>query len=247
MNIRILICEDDFAEIEKIKDYLKIVPFKYPYCRTTIDVCRSGNELLQHYKDSPNKPYDIIFLDVDLGDTNGVKVALELRKFDRKALIVYITSHLRYITYAQETHMFRYIKKPISREKFEEVFEQLMETIQAKEKFFTYKIRHNLYRVPCKAILYFEISGHRKITIHTANGQKQEFNGKMPNIVEELKNYGFVYAHVAYCVNLAFVREVDNKKSYVVLCGKISVPLSKHRYQQVKEMFLDYVSKEKKV
>lgn len=92
----IAICDD--KEYFCIKEKELVAGFMdckgYPY---RIDIFSSGRELL----DSPDliSQYDVIFLDVNMRELDGIETAKEIRKITRETYIVFVTA---FITYAPE-------------------------------------------------------------------------------------------------------------------------------------------------
>ena len=58
--------------------------------------------------------FDIIFLDIEMGQEDGITVARRIRKIDKKVLIVYVTSHENYMMESFEIRPFRFLVKPVS-------------------------------------------------------------------------------------------------------------------------------------
>ena len=123
MILRIAICDDEYSQSEILCGYVNALSLKHPDFHIQHDVYRHGNDLITYYERS-EKPdyYDIILLDVEMGNSNGIEAALKIRRFDKKALIIYITNHIQYIHSAAYTNMFRYLIKPIPQKDFDAVF-----------------------------------------------------------------------------------------------------------------------------
>lgn len=238
MNIRIAICEDELTDIDKLKIYLKDVSFKYPYYRLKIDVYRSGNYLIKHYERTVNEFYDIIFLDIDMGDSNGIETAFRLREVDRRALLIYVTSH-NFIRDAAKTDMFRYLEKPFSQEEFDDVFKHAIKTLNIREKSFAYTQKHGHYQVLARNIIYFERVG-LKTQMHMTSGKLLTLSAKIRDIIKDLENYGFVLIHKTFIINLAYVRGVQF--THLTLLDGTKFPVSRHHATNVKQKFINYTN-----
>ena len=60
---------------------------------------------------------DIYILDIEMPRMNGLEVAKAIRTRDSKALIVFLTSHVKYMPDVFEVVTFDFISKPITEER----------------------------------------------------------------------------------------------------------------------------------
>lgn len=87
--LSIAICDDEQEAIDLISKSLK-----YVFAQMTIEIKSScytnGNQLRKDI--FSNKKYDVIFLDVDMPDVDGVSLGVQLRKHQCDSLIVYVSN-----------------------------------------------------------------------------------------------------------------------------------------------------------
>ena len=113
------LCDDDKYIIEELKKLL-LTYAKENRIIIDIDEFESGEKLLN----SENN-YDIIVLDFQLGSTDGLTVAKELRKRNVLSCIIFLTSYPHFMIDAFEVNTFRFLLKPIDKSKFVERFPEL--------------------------------------------------------------------------------------------------------------------------
>ncbi|HSH36181.1 LytR/AlgR family response regulator transcription factor [Schnuerera sp.] len=107
--IYIGICDDDRYFLDyigyKIEKILEKKNISYKIHRLS-----NGIELLNAY-DEKNKPFDIIFLDIDMPKIDGLEVAEVIRKKDEETILMFLTSmdNEVYKTFKYDT--FRFIRK----------------------------------------------------------------------------------------------------------------------------------------
>ena len=111
-KMRILICDDDLLIVEKLQKYLKSY-FSHLHLRCPEIVCFSDGESL--LADPGDK--DILFLDIEMPGLDGIYVGNELKKKDKDIIIFIITSYSEYLDEAMLFHVFRYLSKPIDRQR----------------------------------------------------------------------------------------------------------------------------------
>ena len=108
--MRIVCCDDDIKIGEQLKEFLQIY-FKgiaTPFPDFTF--FSSGEELL---KDTGEM--DIAFLDVEMPGLNGIQLGEELKQRYPNIIIFIVTSYPDYLDDAMRFQVFRYLSKPIDK------------------------------------------------------------------------------------------------------------------------------------
>jgi len=239
--IQIAFCDDEKVCLDLLVGYTK----KYLSTRDNdigqviIDRYTSGEELLEAYKQG--KYYDLIYLDIRMDKMNGFETAREIRVFDNKAMIIFVTSLGDYILNCFEYRPFWFIIKPVSEEKFIYIFNraliEISNTRTRKYSFFTKE--YGYLCLDIDKIMYLE-SVLRKINIYTAMEQ-YTYYANMSEEEEKLKKYDFVRIHKGYLVNMAYIQRIN--KSNVVLKNSTVLPLSERRYKYVFDSFTSYLAR----
>ncbi len=198
------------------------------------DSYRNGNHLLQAMEDGLF--YDLIYLDIEMGDIDGINLAKRIREQDEAVLLVYVSSHDKYMIDLFEVQPFRFIRKPIEKKIFDQVLEQAVTRLLGSQCYFSYESGWNECRVLIRDILYFE-SDKRKIIIVTEKS-REAFYGKLDEIEERLKqmNKCFIRIHQSYLINPEKVMKVGAGK--VCLVNQADLPVSKKRQKEVNEQYL---------
>lgn len=194
----------------------------------------NGNHLLQAMEDGLF--YNLIYLDIEMKDIDGINLAKKIREQDEAVILIYVSSHEKYMIDLFEVQPFRFIRKPIERRIFDQVLEQAMTRLLGSQCYFSYESGWNECRVLIRDILYFE-SDRRKIFIVTEKG-RESFYGKMDEIEERLKQMKkcFIRIHQSYLINPEKVMKVGTGKVYLV--NQTDLPISKKRQKEVNEQYL---------
>ena len=119
------LCDDDKYITKEIKKLL-LEYAKDNRITIDIDEFESGEELL-----NSEKNYDIIVLDYQLGSTNGLTVAKELRKRNVLSSIIFLTSYPNFMIDAFEVNTFRFLLKPIDKSKFFKAIDDYIKIVDA--------------------------------------------------------------------------------------------------------------------
>ena len=110
--MRIITCDDDLLIIEKLQKYLKSY-FNHLHLKCPEIISFSSGESLL----ADQGPKDIIFLDIEMPGLNGIYVGNELKKRNKNTIIFIITSYSEYLDEAMRFHVFRYLSKPIDKQR----------------------------------------------------------------------------------------------------------------------------------
>ena len=106
--MRILVCDDEQRYCQIISEYL-LANFD-ENSEGVIETFNSAKELVSFCL--KNEP-DILFLDIELGDMNGIELAKYLRSEFPALIIVYITNHPDYVFSSFEIKHFKELSRSI--------------------------------------------------------------------------------------------------------------------------------------
>ena len=59
------------------------------------------------------KDYDLVYLDIELNDGNGINIAQMIHNIQPECMIILITSHMNYFNQSFLVNAFQYMKKPV--------------------------------------------------------------------------------------------------------------------------------------
>ena len=93
MKLKIAICDDEQLQIE----HLKAATEQWSRCfGHSCDICvfSSAEEFLFAYDE--DKSFDILLLDVEMGEISGIALAKKIRNENKRSEIIFITSHLEF-------------------------------------------------------------------------------------------------------------------------------------------------------
>ena len=178
--------------------------------------------LLDQVKTSWNT--GIYFLDIDLNsDMNGMKLAQQIRLFDPRGFIIFITAHseLSYMTFQYRVEAMDFVLKDNPAEakvKIRECLLNAMEryTLQTNKihKVYTMELGGRKVSVDYDEIFFFETSRNiHKVILH-AKDRQIEFYGAIKELTSILDD-NFVRCHRSFLVNKNNIKEVDAKNRII--------------------------------
>lgn len=174
-------------------------------------------------RDQEARWLDILFLDIEMKDLNGMDTAKALRRQNTHTLLIFVTAYPDFVFQGYEVHAFHYILKPYEEQKIKNVLAQaLAELGKNAEQSFILEQKSGTCKVPMKKIVAFS-SDKRKVVISLENGDKLDFYGKLDTVAEDLPDY-FVRCHNRHLVNLNFVTTLEKNSC---ICKNHTFPVSR--------------------
>lgn len=174
------------------------------------DSVKSADELVK------NNMFQVIFLDINLGEVNGTVLASAIREHQPAAAIVFVTAYQEYAAKAFELGVVDYILKPYDMERIRKTVNRLREQGYFAEEKETEKYEEldklavnagdKIRLLDYRDIIYIEYN-QRNSLIHTADETYSE-NYTMTALSERLEKKNFFRIHKSYLVNLNYMEEL---------------------------------------
>lgn len=185
--------------------------------------------------------FDIIFLDIEMGDVNGMEAARLLRErkaHSKKPIIIFVTAYPDYMEQAFDVKAFHYLIKPINREKFTRVFSAAVKEVTGSEPFIVIKSFGDRQKLLLKDIYYIE-SSNKKAIFHTKKGRAEAYR-KMEELEQELKGT-FFRCHRCFLVNMEAISGYSFEE--IRLINGEALILAKKKYPEFVKAYMQYAEK----
>lgn len=238
---RIAICEDEQVQREYLKTLLETWK-KLSGEKVLVDIYTSAEQFL--FETEEEEVYDLLLLDIQMGEMNGVELARKVREKDVKVAIVFLTGIKDYAIEGYEVGAVRYLLKPVKEAEFLELLAHISQEVkEQKEDWFLFQAEGMTNRVPYSDILYVEADGHYVVLKAVCRGTEDnvkewKWKTSFSSLSEELEVKGFFLLRRGLYVNLAQVSQIG-KTECILECGEV-LPVSKARYQALNEAFIAY-------
>lgn len=245
--INIAVCDDEKLFLKMMKRYIERY-FELRNIDYSIECFDSGKDLISI--SSGLSGFDIVFLDINMEDVNGIDVAKEIRKYSSSVFIVFVTAYIKYSLEGYKVDAIRCILKN-NWESLEEALNECLDTIIRKMNY-TVPIKHFVFNecekdINIEHITYVESSLH-KLKIHVMEDPVGLYTmyETLNNMEQELSEYKFVRVHQSYLVNLKHIMELkehsgkmQGARTVLISTGEeLIVP--KARFKAVKKAFVAY-------
>jgi len=227
----ILICDVDNNSSELLATMLRNILEEKDISGYTIKRC-TGQSCFTRYPDTK-----LLFMEIHLGNENGLEIARIMREKEKKVPIVFVSSSAKYAVESYDVDAYGYLIKPFQPEKVRHIMdkflgqyeEYIVKDTRGKEKL----------RVPLQNIEYFE-SKNTSILLHLSNGKQIRTYGKLGNIEKELENKNFLRCHQSYLINMAHIDRIE--EACFIMDSGATTYIRKRDFKMMIRIFTQYTA-----
>ncbi len=232
MNIyKIAIVEDE----KKYRDTLKTNFNKYSNehkISFSIDEFTDGYDFIDNYQCQ----YNLIFLDIELKQLDGMKTAEMIRERDHKVIIIFVTNLVNFAVKGYEVDAQSFLIKPVTYFKFSrEVHRALNKIDQQNNHHIILNTESGIKKIESSQILFIESVKHELI-ISTFQ-RNYSLWGTLKEWESKLENQHFYRCNNSYIVNLEHVKGVDG--DYVIV-NQTRLKISRARKKNFMDVLTEY-------
>lgn len=220
--LNIFVCEDNDIQRQAIVQIIQNTVLIEELDMQLVLDTENPYELLDEIRNSQNT--GVYFLDIDLNsDMNGMKLAQQIRLYDPRGFIIFITAHseLSYMTFQYRVEAMDFVLKDNPAEAKVKLRECLLNAMERHmlqtnktHKVYTLEVGGRKISVDYEDILFFETSSNiHKVILH-AKDRQIEFPSTLKELTGVLDS-NFVRCHRAFLVNKNNIKEVDTKNRII--------------------------------
>ena len=229
-SINIAICDDLEEEREKLKSYINEY-LDINELVAEIDEFESGEAFLS----TDTKKYNLVVLDIFMGELNGMETARKLIKENRSTQIIFYSTSYEYAAESYDVSALYYLVKPAKKEKAFEVLDKFFSAYMSL-KTITVKVGRAEENIYISDIISVESNNHKAI-IHTKDGDI-EASMQLSKLEEMLLPYDFVKPLRYALVSLKEITAIPT--DVVILSDGTVYSVSRKEREKVKQAFNDY-------
>lgn len=239
MTIRCAIIDDEPLALGLLASYVKKTP--------SLELCGTYSSAIQAMEMLPNNPVDLLFLDIQMPELNGLEFS---KMVPEKTRIVFTTAFEQYAIDGYRANALDYLLKPISYADFIEAVGKAVEWFNLKLKaegektstqtetpdYIYVKSDYKLIQISLDKILYIE--GLKDyVKIYTEDNPRPILSLiSMKALEEKLPEERFLRVHRSFIVQKQKIKVIDKGR---IVFGKEYIPIS----ETYKTLLQDYVNK----
>ena len=169
-----------------------------------------GKAFLEHRPEH----LDLLFLDIMMGDLDGLTTARMLRRQDEKTLLVFVTSMVQYAVQGYSVDAMDFLVKPVNYTGVKLCMDRAVKRISLTSPVrLSFSNREGTFAVPASDICYFESLEHRVI-VHTVD-RRLPVDTSLASVEKMVSSLPFFRCHVSYLVHLRYVDRVSGNDIWV--------------------------------
>lgn len=194
--MKILIVDDEELARKRLRRMLESLEY------ADLSDAQSAEEALELFD---KNSYDLVFLDINMPQTNGLELGYELRYLQSNIAIIYQSAYDEHALKAYDIGAVGYLVKPFSTEQLEANINRVKAKQSSKELMFMSKTGENYLLLKPEEIYYIK-ADLSEVTLRSKNGFSY-LSQKISEIESKLEGHSFFRIHRSYLIN---VNEIKN-------------------------------------
>ena len=203
--IRVAIVEDEAAVREQLAGYVQRCTRQYGTL-FEVTMFTDGLEILEEYR----PVYDIIFLDVEMPQLDGMETARRIRAMDSEVQLIFITNMAQYAIKGYAVGALDYVLKPVNYYQFCTKLSRAVQRVERRRGGqVVLQLAGGGMQVLSTNDIYYLETRDRLLWYHTAKGEFS-VRASLASAEKQLAQYHFSRCNQCYLVNLQYVKAVEN-------------------------------------
>ena len=233
--MRVAICDNEKKYREETKNCIK----EYNPAIELVEF-EDGSELV-----NAKGTFDLILLDVEMPQLDGMSTAKQLRRNGVDAEIVFLTSYEKYVYDAFDIRALQFLKKPLEKERLIKVLRMVEDSLVKIERA-EFLLDGETCYVKLKDIVYMEAYGDGLYIYDRMGLVYEERRGTIKKWAEKLAGKGFVQIHRTYLISMYYVERFGSDE--VKLQGiEEKLTVSRRYAPGFKEAFLEFINRHARI
>lgn len=230
MPCRIAICDDDPAAIALMTELTRAWAGARELS-LRLETFPSAEAFLFHYAE--DKEFDILLLDIEMGEMDGVTMARALRKENETVQIIFVTGYSDYIAEGYDVNALHYLMKPVDRDKLFSVLDRALVKKGESGRYLNLELSGELVRIPFRELRYLEV---RQNYVTLFAGEEYTVKRTLGEFEREL-DARFCRVGRSLLINLDKVRRTT--RDQVTLTDGTVLPLSRGGFETLNRAIID--------
>lgn len=232
--MRIAVCDDDTACVDQAKALIEKW-IALSGIDTEIVTFDNGDDLIA---ENMCQPIDIIFLDIVMPLLNGIDTAKEIRDFDERAKIIFLTSTSEFAVDSYSVEASDYLLKPVDYEQISRALIKVTQELQKVQSSIVLHTTDGFKKVYSNEIEYIE-AAHKCTKVYLISGTAIKSLNPLYYFEQLLSDKaGFFKCHRSFIVNISNLDSLAPNE-VITKTGKV-VPVARKVQKHFKKEFIAF-------
>ncbi len=233
----IAVCDDEREVLQYIGQLL-VDEFHKQGIEVSIDKYDNGQKFLNAF--TKHIGYDVVFMDIDMPDCDGIEICKKIRNLSGHILCVFISNRDDLVFQTFEIHPFRFVRKSeIELQVHQLILDICKEWGRVRSLMLHIEDASSLetYQFEIARIIYVEAQlGNTKIVT-----QDGEFTMKikLSDVELMLASHNFLKPHRSYLINYKYVYRISKTK--IELSNGYAIPVSRKRIDEIRRDYMHLI------
>ncbi len=227
----VFICDDESRILSDIAEKVKS-----ELADAEISMFSNGFKLLERLSEAK---CDILLLDIDMPELNGLEIAAKLGVLPEKPLLIFVTSHDELVYDSLQFHPFGFVRKGYLEKELPKILADCVQEINCREKNFCFHANNSEIKLLLDDILYFEAEGNY-LKLFAKSGEYR-FRETITAVENALWESGFVRVHKGFLLNQSAVKILSSDKAELI--DGTLLPIGRSYGENAKKRLMRYMLK----
>lgn len=227
--MKVYLCDDELKILEEMKSR---VACHLP--EAEVEIFSTGKGLLDRMQVTR---CDILLLDIDMPELDGMEVAERLSLLERRPLLVFVTGHDELVYESFQYHPFGFVRKQFLEAELGKVLKDCKAELLQKKRHFNFRSAGNEVCLLLSEIRYFESEGNY-LKIYTEEAEYR-FRSTIGAVEVSLAKDGFIRIHKGFLVNQSAIRQFGTETAELT-DGSV-LPVGKTYAEEAKQQLMRYL------
>lgn len=230
--MKILLCEDNRADLEKAREQIEAAAETYPE-ESMLEICQTAEACRAYLK---SEMPDLVFMDIFMAETSGVVLAREIRSLSTDVQLVFLTSSNEFAAESYEVGAMDYILKPTTQSQVKKVFENYIKARKSQRRYILVKRGRDEVKIEEAGIFYVRTIGN-ETSIHTKTGVIRAYY-PLREIEKQLDLSHFLKVRKGLITSMDYIETMEG--DYCMLKNGEEYAISRKNKAENRKKFYDY-------
>ena len=181
---------------------------------------------------------DILFLDIDMPEINGLELAKQLVWKNLDTVIVFVSGYDKFVYEVFEFSPFAFLRKDRIFDELPKTLARIAEKFEKKSTYVEIATVDGACTIFARDILYIKSKGNY-YCCYDKSGKELVCRATLSEAESLFYKYDFFRVHSAYIVNLYHIRRIDKSDLYVGLNNE-KIPIAQRRLADFRKVYAEF-------